>query len=162
MYRHNVIIESIIVSFRLGHFGSSVVVKLHILCFVFPPWPLPGRAVLTSLGVVLWSSPFSKLIICRGNVEACVCPGRHSPLPLSTVYCGGPGDIGESGVPHHGVAVRALGVWGFCLGTETTFHGDTTKLRFVPNETPGSPLVWVVIDYGDVSCVHTTRSRCQP
>ena len=34
MYRHNVIIESIIVSFRLGHFGSSVVVKLHILCFV--------------------------------------------------------------------------------------------------------------------------------
>ena len=90
---------------------------------------------MTSLGVVLRSSPFSKIIVCRGNVKAGVCPGRHSPSPLSTACCGyGSGDTGLPVVPHHGVAVRTQGV--LCV---TGLGYATTGPRFGPGPVSWKP-----------------------
>ena len=84
--------------------------KLHILTVsVYPPWPLPGRAVLTSLGVVLQSSLFLGVVGASSPV--------HSLLWKSLTTSG------QSGVPHHGVAVRIQGI---CLTCES-FEG---RLQF--------------------------------
>ena len=142
MFRHNVIINHSSLHWSVWPFwlkcGGSSCTSAQFC--VYPPWPLPGRAVLTSLGVVLQSSLFLGVVGASSPVHSLLWKSGRHRFRCSTSRCG--------------AWLRGLV---FCWGIrQRSTLRCTTKLRVVPNATSGKYLVDECD--GDVSCA-APRSR---